>query len=219
MAIALSDLRTRILERADMLNSQFISTAELNAIINGEGAELHDLVVSRFEDQFTTSLNFSITSGNSYPLTSTFYKLRGVDFDDGNGQFNAIRKYDWAARNRRVAGGFWRSRTLSYRLVGSNLLITPDDQALGNYRLWYIPPYVDLVADGDLLDYPQYWHECVIAGGAAKCLAKEESDPSAQFQLKAAMQQRIMAMAANRDAGAPERVERVRRNYDYDDDC
>lgn len=211
-SITLANLRTRVLERANMVGSSFVSTAELNAIINGEGAELHDIVVGAYEDQFTTSLQFTISSGNTYSLTSSFYKLRGLDIQEG-GDWFPLQRYEWHNRNRRTANSYHHAKEIRYRLVGSTLTLTPEDSALGTYRLWYIPGYTDLSADSDELAYPQNWHEFVIAGAAAKCLAKEESDPSVQLGLKEAAKQRIISMAANRDAGGPERIERVRNRY------
>jgi hypothetical protein len=220
----LSELKDRVLERADMLGTQFIGQIELTAIINGEAAELHDLIVGRFEDQYTTSFDFVLagTGGialNSLPLQAPFYKLRGVDYDVGSGEYLPLSKYEWADRGRKNNGRDPRfARHLQYRLVGGQLNITPLEQSDGNYRMWYIPGYVDLVGPNDDANFPQNWVEYVIAGSAAKCLAKEESDVSVQLAIKASLRARIEAMAGNRDAGAPEVIERTRDRREWDDE-
>lgn len=216
-SVALSTLRTAVLERTGNENNPGYSTAELNRIINGEGAELHDLVVSRFEDQFTTNLQFTIASGNTYSLASTFYKLRGLDrLESGSADWQEVAKFDFNDRNRRSSTGLWPvARNIRYRVIGSTIFLTPDDAATGTYRLWYIPGYVDLSADGDTLDYPENWHEYVIAGSCAKVCIKEETDPSGHMAIKSGLKERILAMASNRDAGLPDRVLRIRNRNPY----
>lgn len=220
--MSLADLRAHALERADMVNTSFVSTSELDAIINGEGAELHDLVVTLFEDQFTTEFSFTLGAGvstlalSSLPAGAPFYKLRGVDRSDGSDWFT-LRRFEWASRNDGRTQTSVRPRDVRYRLVGASLRLSPDASAQGDYRLQYIPGYVNLVAPSDVLDYPEQWVEYVLAGTAAKLLAKEESDPGVQLSLKSAMRARIEKMGVNRDAAGPERVERIRDRDRYGD--
>lgn len=226
--IALVDLVADVRSRADMVDSEFVDDAtEVIRWINEEAAKLHDLVVSRFEDQFTTtSVPIIVAPGtSSIPLTTLaltgFYKLRGVDrLENGASDWQEIRPFDFNNRNRRTSGGAWyRSRVVQYRLVGASILLSPDDACDGTYRVWYIPSFTPLAADGDTIDFPENWHEFVIAGAAAKCLAKEESSTSIQMALQTDVRATILAMAANRDAGSRMRIENVRRRDLDDDDC
>ena len=216
-SITLANLRSRILERANMENSSFISTTELNSIINIEAAELHDLVVSAFEDDFTVSTTFTISSGNTYALSSLstpFYKLRGLDKDMGSNDYREIRAFNFNQRNTRASNIFEPySTSVRYRLIGGNLYLTPDDAATGNYRIWYIPSYVDLASDGATLDYPENWYEYVISGATATILAKEESDPSIHLRKKDEMKARIQKMASQRDAAEPASMVRTNTTY------
>lgn len=213
-SITFANLRTAVRERADMVNdTDFITEAELGRIINGEAAELHDLVVSRFEDDFTISAEVTVSSG-TYALSglsasAPFYKLRAVDRSVG-GQWSEVERFDFNRRNRTAAATGYLGPDVQYRLIGTSLHFTPSDQAAGTYRLWYIPSFVDLSADGDTLSYPENWHEMVIAGAAAKCLLKEESDAREHLAIKADVKRRIMAAATNRDAGASHRIQDVR---------
>ncbi len=221
-AITLANLRTAALLRADMASSDFVSAAEVTALVNVEAAELHAELVTVYEDQFTTSATFTISSGNVYALASVtasapFFKLRGLDRDEGGGDWRELERFDFLDRNRRRSGG-GNGRDVRYRLVGANIVLTPDDAATGTYRLWYVPGWVDLSADGDTLDVPENWHEFVVSGVAAKLLQKEESDSRSQLAAKENVRARIRAAAQNRDASGPERMARIRTRYTYDRD-
>ena len=225
-AVRLVDLVADVRSRADMIASAFVDDAtEVIRYINEEAAKLHDLVVSRFEDQYTTVTGSIVVSGaSSIAVTNAaftgFYKLRGIDRQEsGAGDWREIKPFNFNMRNRRASGSSWyRSREIQYRLVGANILLTPDDACDGTYRVWYIPSFVPLAADGDTVDFPQNWHEFITAGAAAKCLSKEESDPNGQLRMQADVRATIMAMAANRDAGHRMRIEDVRSRINEDDD-
>lgn len=228
-AISLADLRAASLLRADMNSSNFIATTELDALINVEAGELHDLVVSALEDQFTTTALFTVTSGDTYALSSItaaapFYKLRGLDRDEGGGVWRDVRKFDFNERNDFGPGmrGDY-ARAVRYRLIGASIYLAPASAAPGNYRLWYVPGYVDMAAPSDTLEYPENWYEYVINGVAAKLLEKEESESRPKLAAKEAMRKRILAMAPTRDASGPATMMRVRnrrrdRGFDFDDD-
>lgn len=221
MSISLVNARLAVTDACNMpataASGTFVTTSELNRVLNAQCAELHDLVVSRFEDQFTTSLTFTIASGNTYTLAAGFYKLVGLDRDEGTNDWRRVRAFEWNARNRRVTNASWyRSREIRYRVVGTTIQLTPDDAALGTYRLWYVPQWTDLSADVDLIDFPQNWHEYALAGAIAHVLAKEESPNDHWLTQKAQLRARILAMAANRDADRPSAIRDVRRSYDYD---
>lgn len=221
-SITLTLLMQTVRERCDMLgDTDFLPDDQLTRMINAEAAELHDLVVSRFEEDFTVPVLATIASGNTISLTNTsifpttqpFYKLRGVDWADGTGQYHEVNKFDWIDRNRRYRDYLWiRARDLRYRLVGQTIYFTPDDGAIGSYRIWYIYGFVDLASPGDTLQYPENWHEYVISGCCARALVKEESDASAHLKEKQALKDRIQAAAATRDAGRRGRIQRVRRS-------
>jgi hypothetical protein len=187
----LLDLRTESRQRSNQENSTFVTDTELNAYINASAAELYDLLVGKFEDYFTVSEDFSISSGNTWTLPSNFYKLRGLDFD-ANGTFQVIRPFTFAER--------MSTQSRSYRVVGDDLIIMPETSAPGNYRLWWIPRMTQMSADTDQLRGVMDFDEYVIVDAAMKCLLKEESDISALMAMKEGLKQRINSMAANRDA-------------------
>lgn len=224
--ISLAALKLAILRRVDMVGSGFIDDDELVALINTQGAELHDLVVSSHVDRIATKATFTITTTPTFDLTTIsappFYEFRGLDRAEGT-DWHEVTRFDFIDRNRTTHGtrGPY-CRRVRYRLIGDLLYLTPTTDAAGDYRLWYVPEYVDLAADGDTMTFPMHWHEYVINGVAEILLRKEESDASGPRNAKAEMKGRILAMAPQRDAAGPETMIRSRnrrRGYDDDGDC
>jgi hypothetical protein len=211
MAETLSSLRTRVRERADMENSTFVEDAELNQYINSSYQELYDLLVASFEDYYTGApTSFTIASGsNTYTLPSDFYKLRGVDCSIDGVNYYTMQPFDFANRNNfNNSVGVLNAYQFQnqYRLVGSKIYITPEDNAVGSYRIWYVPRATVLTSDSSTLDGINGWEEYVVVDAARKCLAKEESDTQYLILEKEALRQRIIAMSARRDAGMPKGI-------------
>ena len=206
----LAQLETRCRERADMENSKFISSSELLSYINASYAELYDILVGKFEDYYTISSSETIAQGaNTIPLPSDFYKFRGLDFQVDSQTWVAVGKFNFAQRNvlnnslnRAYSGG----RSVEYRIVGSDVIIEPESNAPGSYKLWYTPVYTPLAAQTDTIDGLNGFEEYVIIDAAIKMLAKEESSTTHLQAEKAAMLKRIETMSQNRDSGQPESI-------------
>lgn len=211
--VTLLQLKTRAREKADMVNSQFVSDSELLSYINNSYSELYDILVSRFEDYYTEETSVTISPGSStIPVPNDFYKLRGLDRNQSGNSYYSVHKYNWKARNRRnnqlYRTSFGRL-DLSYRLVKDSIRILPEDSAPGTYRLWYIPTYTPLAADTDVLDGVNGFDEYIVIDVAMKMLLKEESDVSVLIAQKKAMMQRIEEMSQQRDADNPEVISDV----------
>lgn len=220
----LSDIRTAVRQRADMVNTQFVTNTELNGYINASFGELYDLLVSRFEDYFmkldpTTHEppQFTLSgSQSSYVLPSDFYKLRGLDSNGGGAsEWLTVNNFNFINRNRRSVNRLnYGMRGLNYRIMNDVLKIFPADQAAGTYRIWYIPRVPTLTLDADSTSgYTMDFDEYIVVDSAIKCLVKEESDVSVLMAEKEILRQRILAMSANRDASAPEKVSQVRGRF------
>lgn len=219
----LAQLKTRIRERADMENSQFIADSELLSYINMSYAEIYDLMVTTYEDYYVTTQDITLTSGDSgvSALPADFSKLRGVDYQLG-GNWVTIYPYDWNTRNLRqravnkIAIG---DLNLTYRVVGSNLRIEPRDGATGTYQMWYIPVFTPLSGETDLVDSHiarHGWEEYIVVDAAIKCLAKEESNTEHLLLEKRQLIKRIEGAAGDRDADQPEQIADVSRYKNND---
>jgi hypothetical protein len=210
----LSDLRTAIRQRADMVNSQFVADSELNSYINQSYFELYDLLIQKYGDNYYVQTPYTfVTDGGSqfYALPADFYKLLGVDLALSNSldSYVTIKPFNFSDRNRYSVPNFqsfYGVTNLRYRLNGNQLWLNPIPAAGQTVQIWYVPKLTTLVNDTDTVDGVSGWTEYIIVDGVIKCLQKEESDVSIPMAQKAALIQRIEAAAENRDAGSPARV-------------
>lgn len=214
-SVALSVLRSRVRQRADMENSAFVSDSELDQYINSSAQELYDIFVQADEDYNTLYTDLTISSGNTVSLPSTFYKLRGVDRKYGD-LYIPIRRMQFRDRGRRS----WNNRQYSvrYKLIAKTLHIYPEEHAVGTYRLWYVPEFTELVAITDTLDGMNGFEEYVVVDAAIKCLVKEESSTRELDKAKQALLGRIASMAEERDYAEPKMIADVSDFGYYDEE-
>lgn len=204
MAITLSEIRTQAKRRADMENSGFVSDAEWLDYINGSIATLYDLLVTCYEDYYITTYTFNTVSGTaSYSLPSSFYKLKGVDAQFDNAQWENVRKFQFESRNRQQ---YTSDKVLQYRLLGSNLQLVPTPASVIPFKIWYIPVATKLVTDSDTLADLNQYAEFVIVDAAIKAMLKEESDPSGLIMQRNQLEQRIVSSASQRDENESESI-------------
>lgn len=217
--LTLAQLRTAAKQRADMVNSDFVSDTEWNSYINQSAYALYDLLIQKYDnDYFVDDYSFP-TDGTSYlyNLPTDFYKLLGVDLQLGNSDDSwiTLRKFERAERNNFALPNFqnfYGVTNLRYRLRANGLWLTPTPQAGQTIRILYIPRLPELTTDSSELDGINGWNEWVIVDAAIKALVKEESDTSALERDKASITARIESAAENRDAANPQRVADVQSN-------
>lgn len=194
-----------------MVDNEFVTDSELNSYINFAIADLHDLLVESYSnDYFIESQTSTTVSGVAdYALPSDFYKLRGVDIKLLGNDFINVRPFNFNERNRFQDFGSWTLLGLSnirYRLMGSNIKFSPIPDSAIEYRLWYIPKATKLVSDSDTLDDINQYSDFVVITAALKMLNKEESDISALAGERQRIIERIQHAAQNRDAAQPESI-------------
>jgi hypothetical protein len=213
---SLGELRLRAQQRADRVNSPFVSTGEWNYYINQSYYELYDLLITVYEDYYvaprlsittTGSQLYDLPNGNNYNAAPALYKLYGVDLglNSSTNAFVTLKKFDFIQRNRyifpQIASNVLAYFNLEYRLVGGQIMIIPNPASGQTFGIWYFPRLNALLADTDIMDGISGWDEYVIVDAARKALAKEESDTSVLMGEKQMLIKRIMDSASNRDAG------------------
>lgn len=224
--VTLTTLIENSRRKADMVGSTFVSDAEVTDYINKSIGELHDILVGAYgEDYFVTSAIFTSTGAASYVITaapvsiSDFYKLKGIDIDDG-GQWMTLRSFMFNERNRRqpVASGSLYDN-YRYRIAGTRIYFEQNNipPTGTRFQVWYVPLPATLSSGAQTLDGVNSWDEYVALDVGIKCLVKEESDISALMAQKQAVLKRIVEMAPNRDAGEPQRVTDVEATRDRED--
>lgn len=232
--MTLGQLRLLSQQKADRVNSQFVTVPEWNTYINQSYFELYDLLITEYEDyyvappiQFTTNgttVQYQLPNGivtffdqNNQPVVAPpFYKLMGVDCGLGT-QGNAwvtVKKFEFISRNRyvypNISSTFLGVFNLQYRLVGDTLMFIPTPAGNQTIRLWYIPKLAQLLKDTDTVDGVSGWTEYIAVDAAIKALQKEESDVSVLMAQKEALIKRIEDSAMNRDVGQPDVISNTR---------
>lgn len=221
MAITLSDLRTQARQRADMVNSTFVSDSELTGYVNAAAGELHDLLVLRYEDYFTQASNATADSSGRIAIPSDMLKLRSLTMTEG-GTYYPLSRIDVTEQlpylNSEVSNSPFRL-DLVYFMSGSYIHTLPtSDTANKSFGYYYVKCFTPLSADADTLFTQgelQRWSEYVVVDAAIRCLQKEESDVSVLMTQKAALLDRIKRAAAGRDANKPARVVEVDEDVGY----
>ena len=229
-------------QRADRVESQFVTNPEWRSYINQAMFELYDLLTTVYEDynvaepiQFTcdgSTYRFALPNGsNSFRNADSgetftprpFYKLLGVDLALNNAPnaYVTINKFNFIDRNKFLYPNsnstMYGTFNMQYRVMGSNIEFIPTPSSGQQIRLWYIPRLIELLRDTDYTTIgTSGWLEYVIVRAAKYALDKEESDSSKLDQELLFLKDRIEASASNRDAGAPDTISDSRNSaYGY----
>ncbi len=234
--LSLQAIRLQAKQRADRVDSNFLTKSEWNSNINKAMFELYDLLVTVFEDYFLATPIQFVSDGSTFmydlpngsntflnAITGAtitpkpFYKLMGVDLalNNATNAYVTINKFNFIDRNRFVypntASTIYGVFNLQYRVLGNKIEFIPTPTAGQAIRLWYIPRMTELLADTDVTDMSiSGWIEYVIVRAAKYALDKEESDSSILTQEIQFLKQRIEETASNRDAGMPDTISGTR---------
>ncbi len=242
--MSLGELRLRSQQTADRVNSQFVTTSEWNAFIRLAMYELYDLLITSYEDLFSSSFAFINTDGTTqnYPIPNgvtnylggtyggasgtpalALYKLAGMDLgvNTSNNAWVTLRKFNFIDRNRYVYPNSTSTihgvYNMAYRLMGDFVNIIPTPSGNQQVRMWYSPKLPALLQDSDIttLGYSG-WLRYPIVRSAKYALDKEEgSDTSKLDQEIAYLKMRIEQTAQNRDDGVPDTISNTRQDPLY----
>ena len=207
--LTLANLITGVRRRADMEGSTFVSDAEIVDYINVAMAEVHDILVTKFEDYYVSTQTYTLPADNPGTLPATFYKALGVDFDVG-GLTYRLKPYSFQERAIYNSPGMVASMITNtmYHVQGTQIKFIPEPTTSGTITLHYVPEptyfssgstsaTVVSVAPQVAKGYEEY----VVIDAAIKCLQKEESDVQVLLVQKQQQLQRIEQAAGKRDAG------------------
>jgi hypothetical protein len=222
------------LQRADRVNTNFVTVPELNSFINLACDELYDLITASFEDYsvyqpvyFTTNANQStyplpdgvtsfLTFNGQTIVPPPIYKLAGVDLGltSSPNAFVTVQKYNFIDRNRYVfpntASTIYGVFGLQYRFIGNNIRFIPQPSSLQPIGIWYVPRRIQLLQDTDTTDGFNGWNNYCIVRAAKYILDKEESDTTKLDEELAYLKGRIEEMTPNRDEGQADTISDTR---------
>ena len=178
--MSLAELQTRARQRADRLESDFVTLTEVNSYINQSMYELYDLLIDTYDDYFKAPSAIFVTTGGNrsiYPMPDgviTFqkqnnisgayesyvappiYKLLGIDMglNVSNNGWVTVDKYNYIDRNRffypNSASTIYGVFNVQYRWMGNNLELIPVPSANQPIRINYIPRLAQLLLPQDM---------------------------------------------------------------------
>lgn len=236
--MCLSQIRLSAMQRADRVNSNFVTMPEWRQYINQAMFELYDLLVTVYEDYYMATPVQFIADGTTYlyPLPSgsntfqsglypnamftpePFYKLLGVDLalNSSPNAYVTLNRFQFIDRNKFVfpntASSLYGVFNPQYRVMGGNIEFIPTPSGNQAMRLWYIPRLRELLLDTDTtITGISGWIEYVIVRAAKYALDKEESDTTKLDTQILFLKGRIEESAANRDAGQPDKISDTRQ--------
>ena len=216
--ITLKQLRELALSRADMVESNFRSTIDLNYMINKSTEELYDLIVGVYENHYIKEIHMS-TSNNTLVLPSDFYKLIGLDFKMSNDTYYNVSSFNFNERNTKnnvLSYNLYGINDIKYKIIGNSITLIPTDRSQGEYRVYYIPRCEELSLDTDTLTHDlDTYSEYIVIDVAIKLLQQEQSDVSVLAGQKAVLAQRVMTMTSNRDVSNPQTISDTNKYYDH----
>jgi hypothetical protein len=225
-SLSLKEMRLMAQQRADRVNSNFVTTSEWNSYLNQSLTELYDIMETTYEDYFLAtaitfvtdgSSDYALPNGTNYSSALPFYKLVGIDLglsSDNNARVT-VNKFNFIDRNKYVypsiTSTYMGVFNMRYRVMGDYLKFIPTPSAGQYVTMWYVPRMTKLLRDTDVSNGVNGWLEFAIIDAAIKALQKEESDVSVLAAQKTAIIERITTSAMNRDVGAPDTISGTRR--------
>ena len=240
--MSLGQLRLLAQQRADRVNSNFVTLPEWNSFINLAADELYDLITTVFEDYnmyqpvyFTTNgaqssynlpdgvTTFQTASGSNI-VPPPIYKLSGVDLGLNNAAngFVTVSKYNFIDRNRYVfpntASTIYGVFGLQYRFIGNSIRFIPQPSSNQPIGIWYIPRRIQLLQDIDVTDGYNGWNQYIICRAAKYALDKEESNTDKLGEEIVFLKTRIEESAPNRDEGQADTISDCRQASGFGSD-
>jgi hypothetical protein len=242
--MSLFELRLRSQQTADRVNSEFVVTSEWNAFLRLAMYELYDLLITSYEDLFSSENAFINTNGTTqnYPVpdgvsnylggvyggtsgapAKAFYKLAGMDLgvNTSNNAWVTLKKFDFIERNKYVypnsTSTIYGVYNMRYRLMGNFVNIIPTPAGNQQIRMWYAPKLPSLLQDVDVttLGYSG-WLRYPIVRAAKYALDKEEGSDTSKLDGELVyLKQRIEQTSQNRDSGIPDTISNTRQDPIY----
>ena len=216
--VLFSALMTRVRQRADMEGSTFVADTEIRTWLNLAFAELHDILVTTFEDYYVKETTYTLPiANNKGTLPTDFYKALGVDFETG-GVTYTVKPYAFQERNMYNSNAGVAAANvaaLRYQIRDDSIHFIPASLPSGTVTLHYVPECLQyrITGEDDSVSVNTGaksviigWEGYLVVSAAIKCLMKEESDVRMLLAEKGDFQRRIETAAPKKDAGHPHKI-------------
>ena len=153
------ELRSEVRQRADMVNSAFVTDWEVDRSILQSCAQLYDELCAVGEDYFIKYVDIPATAGGYFDFATytasdghkanDVYQVRGVDARYSDQVVLNVPRFNWEERNVYAAAAplipyypIVAYRVIQNPVTGEDCLhLIPDNQSTGaqNLRVWYYP--------------------------------------------------------------------------------
>lgn len=229
--VTLTELITRVRQRADMVGSSFVSDDEIMGYLNVAVSVMHDMLVIAYESMYvskTADITMPLSEAvqkTGVPFVDTdiggdtitgiapdFYKVLGVDFTTSSLTFR-VKPFEFSERSA-YSNPFYTNTALPqlfYSVQGGFLKFIPEKTVNGTCNMWYVPEAEQFSTGTDTVMSvePQLqvgWEEYLVIDAAIKCLTKEESDVKVHLVERERLSLRLTTCMQNRDAGESRRI-------------
>jgi hypothetical protein len=205
--MTLSALRTALREAGDYENSVAFSDSFLTRAINAGLAELYDELIKTWADYYTTETTLTTTASQNYVnLPATFYKLIALDIeaDSGTDGYASVRRGTWEDRNLFIETGKPRRYMLIAGGTAGRARLFPIPDAQYTLRVFYIPQFTKLSADGDTFDMVNCFEELPVHLALRFCYQREDRATGELDREIARLYERVRSAADTRDVSEPD---------------
>ncbi len=212
--------------RAGYQATGFVLDAEILGWVNDECNALRDLIIAQDESYYSAPYAFTLPDSilaaacivasvsppppNFAALPDGCDRVQGLDLANGQGAFTSgggpagqrpttIHEFNFAQRND-LQGPRYR---LFGRIADTEvLMVQPEENSAGQYRLWYIPQFTPLTLVTSLDSIMQRFNRFISIGAAIRILTKAKRDTTALMQDQAKVTAAVQTMSQNRDSEA-----------------
>jgi len=225
------DLYNLVIQESNQENSSFVSQNEVIRYINNGLAEMYGKLITAYEDYDSNTYTVILNGqSNEIPIPSDCKKVRLVEYQFLNSgstptggtdadNFYPINQFTMPQRNRYGANSLnifmpYLLANVTYRVMGSNILIEPVISAGGTYRIWYVKKWKDLLDPTDFLPDivdDQNWWEYAVVYSCIKIYSKMGQDVSGLMAQKAELKDNIISECKNRSLGGPKLMTNIRK--------
>lgn len=217
--VTATTLITRVRNRADMVNSNFVADAEMYQYLNEGVQKLHEKLVDAYGDEYIASEHWlesfatdpftAEPSTTDLVLPSDFFKLYEVNLWPGStpgpigGDCQTLLPFNAMERNtiRREFVSMHRYRVMYGGDASPFLRILPAPTSAVTIR--YAPVRALIASGSSEVNFINGWERYVVLYTAIQCLNKEESDTRTQQGELAKMEAELEAIKHDIDAGSP----------------
>ena len=178
-----SELVTKIQRRGGYVGSHRLTVPVLQEFLESGLAELHDILISKFGDDYMTKRSTDVTVANteSYAIPDDLLKLLKIDVF-ANGRWCHVPRFQLSQRNNFQQGSSpttFGASPYMHRIEGDLIYLQPTPTTVDTYRLIYVKAAPKLTSLSMTIDGYNGWEEFAVL--LALQMAKESQDEPASW--------------------------------------